>query len=76
MLVATVVVSPTFKVTGQAQLFAGDFVTGGGHATYDVSPDGKSLLMLRPVPAKGEQIVVVHNWAATLRAGAKSPPSR
>ncbi len=76
MLAATVTVSPTFKVTRQETLFAGDFVSGGGHATFDVSREGQSILMLRPVPGKGEQVVVVYNWAATLRAGAQGRTSR
>jgi hypothetical protein len=34
----------------------------------DVAPDGKSFLMLRPLAAGGEQIVVMPHWAAELHA--------
>ena len=34
------------------------------HATYDVMPDGKSFVMLRAVVGRGDEIVVIHNWAA------------
>ena len=59
--------SPTFAVTAREILFDGHYVIAVGHASYDVSPDGKSLLMLRPVAEHAEEIVVVPNWAAELR---------
>ena len=67
VLAATVTMSPTFAVTAREILFDGHYVIAVGHASYDVSPDGKSLLMLRPVAEHAEEIVVVPNWAAELR---------
>jgi len=52
-------------------LFEGPYFLSPGHASFDVSPDGASLVMLRPVKGNGEQIVVIHNWKAELRKGAK-----
>jgi serine/threonine-protein kinase len=68
LLEASVVTSPTFSVTSQRTLFEGRYETGFRHAGYDVGLDGKSFLMLRPVEGKGDQIVVIHNWAAELHA--------
>ena len=63
--------SPSFAVTARDVLFEGNYQLSIGHAVYDVSPDGKSFLMLRPLVGATEQIVVIHNWAAELRASAK-----
>jgi Tol biopolymer transport system component len=73
---ATVVTSPTFAVTSRRQLFEGPYFLSPGHASYDVSPDGLSLVMLRPVQGNGEQIVVIHNWKAELQARAKDASPR
>jgi hypothetical protein len=35
------------------------------HANHDVTPDGRELIMVRPVG--GEQVVVVHNWGQELK---------
>jgi len=70
LIAASVVTTPSFSVTGREVLFERDFVAGGGHAAYDVSPDGKSFLLLIPAAGEAEKIVVVRNWAAELRAGA------
>lgn len=40
------------------RLFAGEFLTGGMGANYDVARDGQRLLMVRPVP-KGQAPVTV-----------------
>jgi hypothetical protein len=65
---ATVVTSPSFTVTGHRLLFEGPYLLSPGHASFDVSPDGASLLMIRPVARIVEQIVVIHNWKAELQA--------
>jgi hypothetical protein len=72
MLEATVTTSPTFAVTSRRALFQGDFFFNPGHAMFDVSPDGNSLLMLRNDPNSAEQIVVIHNWQAELKAKFKA----
>jgi Tol biopolymer transport system component/tRNA A-37 threonylcarbamoyl transferase component Bud32 len=73
LLAASVATSPTFSVTARDVLFEGNrAVMNPGHAAFDVSPDGKSFLMLRPVVANSEEIVVIPNWKAELRAQGKS----
>ena len=72
LLAASVATSPTFAVTAREVLFEGNYILNGGHATFDVSPDGKSFLMLRPVVNRAEEIVVIPNWAAELQMGKKS----
>ena len=71
VVAASVVTSPSFSVSARDVLFEGNYWTGTGHAGYDVAPDGKSFLMLRPVSGNSEQIVVINNWMAELRARAK-----
>jgi serine/threonine-protein kinase len=68
LLAASVQTGPTFAVTAHTVLFDGNFLQGPGHASFDVSPDGTSFLMLRPVAENSEQIVVIPNWAAELSA--------
>jgi Tol biopolymer transport system component len=73
LLAASVATSPTFSVTARDVLFEGNYVLmNPGHAGFDVSSDGKSFLMLRPVVANSEEIVVIPNWKAELRAQGKS----
>jgi hypothetical protein len=73
LLAAAVASSPTFSVTARDVLFEGNYVLmNPGHAGFDVSPDGKSFLILRPVAYHEEQIVVIPNWAAELHAPGKS----
>jgi hypothetical protein len=51
-------------------LFEGQFVktsTNISRAQYDVSPDGKRLVVLRPAAGEAE-VVVVLNWLTELRA--------
>jgi len=71
MVSANVVLSPSFSVTSREVIFEVFFQAGSGHPSYDSSPDGKSLLMGRPVVGVAEQIVVIPNWVAQLAAGAK-----
>jgi serine/threonine-protein kinase len=71
-IAASVTMSPTFSVTARAVLFGGNYLASAGHASFDVSPDGKSFLMLRPVAGNFEEIIVVSNWVSELRTRAKS----
>jgi hypothetical protein len=48
-------------------LFKGDYPVTTGHANYDVAPDGKHLLLLRPV-SDSVRAIVVHDWASEFRA--------
>ena len=73
MMVATVATTPALAIGSREELFEGDFTYLPGHATYDVSVDGKQLLLLKPVGGTAEA-VVAYNWRTELRArtGAKT----
>ena len=58
---------PTFAVTAQTPLFAGNFVYNYIHANYDVSPDGKEFVLLKEGGAES-QTIVIHDWRTELRA--------
>jgi serine/threonine-protein kinase len=74
-MVATVATEPTFAVTSR-EVFADDkfLLATAPHANYDVSPDGKSLLVVEPVD--DPQIVIVLDWAEEVRARLKGRPGR
>ena len=74
MMVATVALTPALTISVPQELFEGDFTYLPGHATYDVSADGKQLVLLKPVGGDA-QAVVAYNWRNELRArtGAKAP---
>jgi len=64
--VADVSATPTFHVVSRADFMDDAYLPSTApHANYDVTPDGKKLLVL-----KGEEqpLFVVHNWAAEARA--------
>jgi eukaryotic-like serine/threonine-protein kinase len=66
LMAATVAPSPTLAVTARERLFEGRFTTDPWHPNYDVAPDGKSFVMLRPVE-ENRQLVMVVNWIEELR---------
>ncbi len=71
MIAATVLTTPTLKVTGVTRLFTPlGFQGGGGAPLYDVTPDGRRFLMLditaAPTNAASERLVLVQNLAAEL----------
>ena len=66
MMAANVAASPALAVSGRDTLFTGRFTTSPWHQNYDVSPDGKSFVMLRPVE-EHRQLVMVLNWIEELR---------
>ena len=74
LVAASVTTSPTFSVSAREVLFEEnyDMAGAGGHANFDVFPDGKGFLMLRPMVGNSEEIVVIPNWKAELRAAGKS----
>lgn len=75
MIAATVTTSPTFAVIERRTLFGSDFNDLPGHANYDVSPDGKHFVMVKP-SVSGDQVIVAHNWRAELRAKRHSASPR
>jgi len=64
---ATIATTPELAVVGREILFKGDYPVTTGHANYDVSPDGKQFLLLRPV-ADSVRAIVVYDWAREFRA--------
>jgi serine/threonine-protein kinase len=66
LVAAGIRTSPTLAVTGRKRLFpVGDVVGTNPHANYDVSPDGKTFVMVRRSPAA--RIVVIQNLPALVR---------
>jgi eukaryotic-like serine/threonine-protein kinase len=63
---ATIATSPSLRVTGRRVLFSGPYASDVFHPNYDVAPDGKSFLMVRPVD-QSRGLVMVVNWARELR---------
>jgi Tol biopolymer transport system component len=66
LIAAAIRTAPTFEVTRRTPLFdATNFIGAIDHANYDVSPDGRSFVMVRgPL---GSHIELVQNWIAQLR---------
>jgi len=65
-LSATITTTNPPAVTAREMLFEGDFVLATGHASYDVSPDGKQFLLVKPTGGES-QVIVVHDWKSELR---------
>lgn len=58
--------TPTLRVASRTRLFSiGDIVATGPHANYDISPDGRTFVMVRRSPAA--RIVVIQNLPALVR---------
>ena len=77
LLSAEVVASPALAAGRPQVLFEGNFLEGPAVANYDVSADGKRLLMVRGRrEGSGEELGVVLNWFEELKAagsGARRP---
>ena len=62
LVAAKIATTPALAVTGRARLFPiPDIVGTAPHANYDVSPDGKTFVMVRSSPAA--RVVVIQNLA-------------
>jgi len=72
---ASVALKPgaTFSPGDPRALFSvSQFTVNGNAGVFDVSPDGKRFLMVRPVAGLGEtELVVVQNWFEELKQRAK-----
>jgi serine/threonine-protein kinase len=75
MMAVAVTLSPKFTVGRPRELFEGPYTVGSPHRHYDVSPDGR-FLMLQQLPVKPPppvtQMVVVLNWFEELKRLAPS----
>ncbi len=68
-IVAEVSGTPTFHVLSRSDFMNDTYLPSAvPHANYDVSPDGKKLLV---VEGERQQLMVVHDWAAEERAKLK-----
>jgi hypothetical protein len=69
-MAAEVKTNPTFEIGRATPLFpAGGFVSNGATTQYDVSPDDRRFLMIRPVGASApDKLIVVENWFEELRS--------
>jgi hypothetical protein len=51
--------------TNRQKLFEGEYVTGDVHASWDVAPDGRFLVVN---PLRNTQTIVMHDWRGELEA--------
>jgi serine/threonine-protein kinase len=66
LVAAGITRTPALAVTGRKRLFPiSDIVGTAPHANYDISPDGKTFVMVRTSPAA--RIVVIQNLPALVR---------
>jgi serine/threonine-protein kinase len=66
LMAATISASPSLEVTARESLFEGPYATDVYHPNYDVAPDGRSFVMIRPVE-ENRHVVMVVNWIQELR---------
>jgi hypothetical protein len=55
----------SFSIGTRKVVVTGEYLTDATHASYDVSPDGKFLLLKRA--GDEAQTIIVHNWVRELR---------
>jgi serine/threonine-protein kinase len=70
LMAASVESGPVFASGTPQRLFRGNFFLGGADSigrTYDVSPDGKRFLLIKPDPAASATIAVVQQWFEELK---------
>jgi serine/threonine-protein kinase len=66
LVAARITTTPALGVTARKRLFPiGDIVSTSPHANYDISPDGKTFVMVRSSPAA--RVMVIQNLPALLR---------
>ena len=66
LIAADIITSPALAVTSRTVLFEGSFETDIFHPNYDVVLNGESFIMVRPVEAN-RQLVMVVDWLRELR---------
>jgi Tol biopolymer transport system component len=66
LIAVTYSASPAFAVTSRHTLFSGNYELHAFHPNYDVTPDGKRFIMIKPGNEEN-QVVVVVNWIEELR---------
>ena len=66
VMAATLATGAAPAVIGREQVFEGDFASDLFHPNYDVTADGQTFIMIRPVE-ENRGIVLVVNWIEELR---------
>ncbi|MES2125164.1 MAG: protein kinase [Gemmatimonadota bacterium] len=67
LVAAEIVTTPALAVTTRVPVLSGPYATEVYHPNYDVTPDGRNFVMVRPVE-QNRQLVLVVNWLQELRA--------
>jgi hypothetical protein len=67
MMSAAVTLSPAFAVGERKMLFDGPHAAHPYHQNFDVTPDGKSFVMLEPGAVDSRQLIVTLNWMSDVR---------
>ena len=69
MIAVEVTTGPSFAAGKSRVLAEGDFAPGGpATPNYDISADGRRLLVIRPAPDQPRvPLIVVENWFTELR---------
>jgi len=63
---ASLAFAPTPQVTARRLVFRGPYATDAFHPNYDVAPDGRGFVMVKPV-GENRRVVIVVNWRRELR---------
>ena len=66
LVAATIRTAPDFVVVSRTTVYRGALRGGPFGTSYDASPDGTHLVIAQPVAT--DEIMVIHRWAAELRA--------
>ncbi|MHC4594440.1 MAG: protein kinase domain-containing protein [Planctomycetota bacterium] len=68
MMVVTVETDPKFSVSAPKELFSGRFESSWCSANYDITPDGKRFIMIKPEEgSEPTQVNIVLNWFEELK---------
>jgi Tol biopolymer transport system component len=66
LVAADLETTPTVHAVSRTTLLDGGYDFNVGHASYDITPDGKQLLLLKNVSSDAE-VIVAYNWAEQAR---------
>jgi Tol biopolymer transport system component/tRNA A-37 threonylcarbamoyl transferase component Bud32 len=66
LVAATMETEDRPRVVARRDLFVGTYSRWPFHRNYDVHPDGRRFVMIRPRDTRSQQLVLAENWAAAL----------
>ncbi|MEO5567904.1 MAG: protein kinase [Gemmatimonadaceae bacterium] len=75
IMAATLMTSPGIAVTRRDMLAELDLIPSSGHANFDIRPDGKRVVIVKPLNSQDE-LIVVHRWDRELASRVKSGSPR